>query len=349
MTFQDFIEEYQKVPVEEYPNSVLEKVPVPVVSCRVSTYQHAPFIRQCLEGILMQKTNFPIEIVIGEDESLDGTREICIEYAKKHPDIIRLFLHKRENNILVNGEPSSKFQGTYTMFKLRSKYQAICEGDDYWTDPYKLQKQVDFLEGNPEYGLVYSDVDRYYQSNKILEKHIFKNILSLKENTFEDFLVNAWWLAPCTWMIRRDTLDQLPRYPSNFRVGDFPMLLSLARFSKIGFISDSTAVYRVLEKSASRNNSNWRFDYSLRKGIFEIQLYFGERHDVSAFLMDKIYSNYYREKINDSILLHDKPMYNVASNYLRSRGMLNWKNRLLLFAAEWPLVLRIAAKIWRKE
>jgi glycosyltransferase involved in cell wall biosynthesis len=316
----------------------------PIVSIICLTFNHEKFIKNSLDGFVMQETNFPFEIIIHDDASTDNTTNIIREYESKYKDLFKP-IYQSENQ-------ASQERGRVTRIafnEAKGKYIALCEGDDYWTDPLKLQKQVDFLEGNLDYGLVYTDLVRYFENKGIIEEGVFKNILGYKENTFEDFLINGWWLAPCTWMIRRDTLVQLPRYPSNFRVGDFPMLLSLARFSKIGFISDSTAVYRVLEKSASRNNSNWRFDYSLRKGVFEIQLYFGERHDVSAFLMDKIYSNYYREKINDSILLDDKPMYNVASNYLRSRGMLNWKNRLLLFAAEWPLVLRTVAKIWRKE
>ena len=136
---------YQKAPVEEYPNQVLEAVPEPVVSVQVSTYQHADFIRDCLDGILMQETDFPVEILIGEDESSDGTREICKAYADRHPDKIRLFLHRRENNIAIHGRPTGRFQSTYTRFKCRGTYIALCEGDDYWTDPLKLQKQVDFL------------------------------------------------------------------------------------------------------------------------------------------------------------------------------------------------------------
>jgi glycosyltransferase involved in cell wall biosynthesis len=311
-----------------------------VVSICCQTYNHVNYIEKCLEGFLMQKTDFKFEVLLRDDASTDGTTQIVKKYSDKYPDII---------NPLIYNE--NQFQKGISPFRdnvkrAKSKYIAICEGDDYWTDPLKLQKQVDFLDGNPEYGLVYSDVDRYQESTNLLEKRIFKNILGLKENTFEDFLINAWWLAPCTWMIRRDTLDQLPSYPSDFRVGDYPLLLSLARFSKIGFIPESTAVYRVLEKSASRNNSSLRFDYFFRKGIFDIQLYFCKRYDVSALVLDKVYSNYYQHNINDGILLRDKPMYSVARNYLQSRGMLNWKNRLLLCVAELPLVLGMLAKIF---
>lgn len=150
MNFQEFLEQYQKVPVLEYPNRVPDN---PVVSVCVQAYQHALFIEECLNSILMQKTDFPFEILLGEDDSTDGTREICIEYAEKFPDKIRLFLHRRENNIEILGTPTGRFNFLYNLFSAKSNYIAICEGDDYWTDEYKIQKQYDFLEDNPDFAL----------------------------------------------------------------------------------------------------------------------------------------------------------------------------------------------------
>jgi glycosyltransferase involved in cell wall biosynthesis len=149
--FEVFKATYEHKPVEEYPNRVVKG---PLVSVSVITYNHARYIRQCLDGILMQKTNFPFEIVLGEDGSTDGTREICIEYAKKYPRKIRLLLHHRENNIKIDGNPTSQFNSIYLYYKSNGKYIALCEGDDYWTDPLKLQKQASFLESNPEFSVV---------------------------------------------------------------------------------------------------------------------------------------------------------------------------------------------------
>jgi glycosyltransferase involved in cell wall biosynthesis len=159
MTYEEFKTKYQKEPFDEYPNRVLDVVPCPVLTVQVSTYQHGPFIRQCLDGILMQETDFPWEICIGEDESSDGTREICIEYAEKYPDKVRLFLHKRANNIPLSGNPSGKFQVVWTRQQCRGRYVAFCEGDDYWTDPLKLQKQVTYLEEHPNVVLTFHDVN----------------------------------------------------------------------------------------------------------------------------------------------------------------------------------------------
>src|SRR3954469_1879083 len=119
MNFTDFKAKFQRKVVEEFLNSVPDN---PLVSVCVQTYQHIAYIKDCLEGILMQQTNFPFEILLGEDQSADGTREICVEYAQKYPDKIRLFLHHRENNIKTNDRPTAKFNFLYSLFSSRGKY-----------------------------------------------------------------------------------------------------------------------------------------------------------------------------------------------------------------------------------
>ena len=133
----------------------------PLVSVLFITYNHLDYIKESLEGILNQVTSFNLEILIGDDESTDGTREICIDYAKKYPERIKLFLHKRENNIAVLNKPSGIFQITYNILSCRGKYIAICSGDDIWTDKHKLQKQFDLLEINKKFILSYHPFVRY--------------------------------------------------------------------------------------------------------------------------------------------------------------------------------------------
>ncbi len=111
----------------------------PLVSICSITYQHAPYIRQCLDGFLMQKTDFAFEVLIHDDASTDGTEEIIREYEAKYPDIIKP-LYEEENQ-WVKGRRGSR---TFNFPRAKGKYIAMCEGDDYWTDPLKLQKQVDF-------------------------------------------------------------------------------------------------------------------------------------------------------------------------------------------------------------
>src|SRR5690606_36284281 len=128
------------------------------LSVLVTTYNHANYIAQCLDSILMQQTTFPFEIILGEDESTDGTREICKDYAQKHPDIIKLFLRSRKDVIYINGKPTGRFNFLASLKACTGKYIALCEGDDFWTDPLKLQKQVDFLEANPEYEACFTNI-----------------------------------------------------------------------------------------------------------------------------------------------------------------------------------------------
>ena len=152
MDFQQFKEKYQKKEVREYPNRVTS---TPLISVMVQTYQHQEFIKDCLESILKQETEFNFEILLGEDGSTDATRDICIEYAENYPEKIRLFLHHPENKIKVLNILTGNFNALYNFFSARGKFIAFCEGDDFWKDPTKLQKQVDLLRSNSESVLTY--------------------------------------------------------------------------------------------------------------------------------------------------------------------------------------------------
>jgi glycosyltransferase involved in cell wall biosynthesis len=121
----------------------------PLVSVVVVTYQHAAYIEECLTSILKQETTFPVEILVGEDESTDGTRAICERYAKEHPHRIRLFLRSRKDVLHIRGQATGRANFMALLASAKGKYIAWCEGDDYWTDVLKLQKQVDLLEDDP--------------------------------------------------------------------------------------------------------------------------------------------------------------------------------------------------------
>ena len=125
----------------------------PLVSVCITTYNHEDYIERCIQRVLDQKTDFLFEILIGEDGSTDGTRQKCREMADKHPDLIRLFLRDRKDVIFIKGRPTGRFNAVQNFRDARGKYIAICDGDDYWNDDQKLQKQVDFLERNPDYAI----------------------------------------------------------------------------------------------------------------------------------------------------------------------------------------------------
>jgi hypothetical protein len=120
----------------------------PLVSVWMITYNHALFLREALDSVLMQQANFPLEICLGEDGSSDGTREICLEYARKRPDVFRLFLRNRSNPRRGGYKAPFMYNVVETLRACRGKYIAMLEGDDFWTSPAKLRKQVAVLEGD---------------------------------------------------------------------------------------------------------------------------------------------------------------------------------------------------------
>lgn len=210
LSFNDFKSKFLKVPVIEYTNQVLTEVPEPILTVHIVTYNHVKYIKDTIEGVLNQETTFPIEIIIGDDESTDGTREICIEYANRYPNRIRLFLHRRENNIKILGRPCLIFQYLYNSFSARGKYIAVCSGDDYWTDKSKIQKQIEFLNSNINVNRTYCDHIIHYDksissdSNQLGEgaasTWMFHNIFNkipieytqvIAEDSFLDFYLSA--------------------------------------------------------------------------------------------------------------------------------------------------------------
>ena len=140
MNFTNFKQKYETTPVQIYQSNQIKK---PIVSICVQAYEHENYISECIESLLIQKTNFEYEILIGEDQSDDKTRDICIDYATKFPQKISLFLHDRKNNISINDKITGRFNALYNLYYSRGEFISFCEGDDFWIDEYKIQKQYD--------------------------------------------------------------------------------------------------------------------------------------------------------------------------------------------------------------
>jgi glycosyltransferase involved in cell wall biosynthesis len=245
----------------ELPNNVINKVPKPMVSVLTTTFQHVNFIKDCIEGVLSQKTTFPIEYLIGEDFSTDGTREIVFEYAKKYPDIIR---------VITADYNMHKYKGNSRRLKLnaRGKYIAICEGDDCWTDLYKLQKQVDFLETHPDYGLIHTELDHYYvKIGKLVKNHWeTSNVREQEGDLYVNFMKGKnSMIYYCTACYRNDLINNNADFDKvlqqNFLIGDTTMSLYISSKSKIGYINESMAVRNVLLYSMTQGRS---FKYNLK-------------------------------------------------------------------------------------
>ncbi len=224
----------------------------PLVSVHMITYNHAPYIAQAIEYVLEQKTDFPFELVIGEDCSTDGTREIVFDYAKRHPETIRVIIS--ENNV---GMVKNEYR---TAMACTGKYVAFCEGDDYWHSPDKLMKQTKCMEENPTCGLVCSDYDAFYTtSNKRI-----RNVNAGKKRNPENLkniihtLRGVSGIQTCTVLIRTDMYKRIitdnifyldPSQPCL----DRPLWMDILCESDLAYIDESLATYNLLDTSATQS------------------------------------------------------------------------------------------------
>ncbi|NKI26840.1 glycosyltransferase family 2 protein [Arenibacter sp. 6A1] len=239
MDFKTFKTAYEKSPVLEYVNKRAGKVPLATI--KLITYNHAKYIATCLDSLLKQKTNFDFEILIAEDESSDGTREICKEYADKYPDKIRLLLNSRANNIAINGKPSGTFNSVFANFSAKGKYLTTIEGDDYLMDENSLQKRVEFLENNERFVACFHNT-KVIEQETSKEQHVF-NFKS--DRTFEADDLLKVSIHTASLLYRNNLIKLFDEDMKNIVCGDFILRGKLAEFGAAKFLYDvKPAVYR---------------------------------------------------------------------------------------------------------
>lgn len=248
-----------------------------MVTIQCITYNHEPYIRQALEGFVMQKTNFRFEAIVHDDASTDGTAAIIREYAERYPDIIKP-IYETENQYSKGDGSLGRIMDAHT----HGKYVAICEGDDYCTDPNKLQMQVDFLEANPEYVMTHSDVMVHITSRNLFyrkgEKTDYLN-LKYDENQnklFKRILTNQYCIQTLSIMYRKRSFDEIPPNELNFMMGDTPLYLDLAMLGNIKFINKVIGVYNVHSTSVTNLNSN---KIPFRFSMFEMRSYYCKKYN----------------------------------------------------------------------
>ena len=242
----------------------------PFVSVHCTTYNHEPYIAQALDGFLMQKTNFPFEVIVHDDASTDRTAEIIREYEARFPKIIKP-IYETENQY-------SKHDGSIARIMAaacKGKYIAFCEGDDYWIDENKLQMQVDFLEGNPEYGMCYTQARQFIQKKGAFSK----TTLGKPVADFDDLLQNGNRIPTLTVMLRKSLheryREEIHPETKGWLMGDYPMWLYVAHESKVKFLDSVTSVYRVLENSASHSEEFAKKEKFINS-TFDIIKYFSD-------------------------------------------------------------------------
>jgi glycosyltransferase involved in cell wall biosynthesis len=216
-----------------------------IISIAIVTYNHEKYIAQAIESVINQKTDFAFEIIIGEDCSTDKTRAICIAYQKKYPERIKLILHEKNVGLYKNN--------LSTWLACTGKFVALCEGDDYWTDPYKLQKQVDFLEQNPEYSTCFHQTTiEYYELGIIRQEFFFKNPTKTSY-TFKEIVEN--WISHTTSLVFRNFFPTYPNHPffsSEHFYCDRPLEAFLAKQGNFYYLNESMSCFRRHAQNMSK-------------------------------------------------------------------------------------------------
>ena len=306
-----------------------------VVSIQCLTYNHAPYIRQCLDGFVMQKTNFRFEAIVHDDASTDKSAEIIREYAENYPDIIKP-IYETENQY-------SKGDGSLDRIMREaispsSKYIAICEGDDYWIDSLKLQKQVDYMESHPECGLVYSDYSEYVQNSHTLTENMIKSGRRPQIKSFEEHLCKAAYIAPPSWLYRTG-LKAIEEHKKNngFIDASFSLALEFFKNSEVHYMEDTTCVYRILDNSASHHISPYR-RYLYAKNVFEEQLYFGSKYVVNPDILKSIRQKFYRKYYAQILSYEDNQQKDLLKLESKSFDSSSFSNCVLKVALSSPVL-----------
>ena len=249
----------------------LKYIANPLVSVLIIAYNQEKTVAQTIESILMQKGSFSMEIVIGEDCSTDGTRDICLSYQQKYPDKIRLLLQDTNQGLVRNYID--------TLRLCRGKYIGVCAGDDYWIDEEKIAKQINFFEEHSDYGAVSTGGYRLLvKKNKLVE-----GIAPLNPPTdgevFHLTYKGGVYAMPLSLMFRKELLQYInfdEFIKRNFSVEDVPVQAIMAKHTKFGHIPDLCVVYRVYNTSLTFTNVNKPGYIYYHEGLVAIRRYLDE-------------------------------------------------------------------------
>jgi len=221
-----------------------------LVSINCITYNHEEYIADAIESFLMQKTDFDFEIIIGEDCSTDGTRKIIDDYLIKYPNKIRLITSDKNVGAKENSRRVHE--------NSKGKYVALCEGDDYWTDPLKLQKQVTYMENNPSCTLCFHSAD-IVRANKRKTGRITRPYSECTVCPTEDIIIGGGSFCPTqSLMYPKILMDNPPEFLTSVSVGDYPLQILVASYGYAYYIDEIMSSYRSGVKGSWTETSKTR-------------------------------------------------------------------------------------------
>lgn len=224
----------------------------PLVTIICLVYNHEPYLRKCLDGFVMQKTTFPFEAIVHDDASTDGSTKIIRDYVEKYPNIIKSIYEVK--NLYGKGIIGKKIDAA---MHACSKYIAFCEGDDYWIDPFKLQKQVDFLETHPDYTMCCNRTKLYSEHTKSFIGENFCYDISKDIETKDIIYRTGLFISTCSILYKKNVKDNYPDYCKQCVVGDYPSQIMCAMKGKTYYFNEAMSVYRVQNSSSWMGRQKW--------------------------------------------------------------------------------------------
>jgi len=297
------------------------------VSACIIAYNHEQYIKDCLNGALKQKVDFDYEIIVSEDCSTDKTRQILLEYEKKYPDKIKLFLNEKNLGLIGNWiKALSLCQGEYI---------AICEGDDCWTNSNKLQKQVDFLDGHPDFALSSHNAE-VIKNGAVIREYCGPNQQEVMDLKY--ILAHGSGTPTCSLVIRSQAIKNLPEWFSKMRACDWTVQVMAARSGKLKYFSDIMGIYRKHDKGANFSSKinaqkSGKSDFALPSKytlemIDNLNKYFDYKYDYELKRQSAYWYNLY---INEYLKIGDIKMASVyAAKILKIIFPFSyWKNSWL--------------------
>lgn len=283
----------------------------PLVAIHCLVYNHEPYLRECFEGFVMQQTNFPFVAIVHDDASTDGSVAIIREYEEKYPHIFKP-IYEQENLYQKGGFGTINEVMNAAIDATCAKYVAICEGDDYWTDPLKLQRQVNFMEEHEEVSLCFHKVIVLSDNNKVL--NLYDDLIE-KEYTAHE-IYDKWTIPTNSVLYKRSQLI-LPKMKYTI-FGDIVLFLSLASVGKVFCMDFVGGVYRRISSGVTSTFSNNTYRLLYHQ--------YDEMKDIFPFVQD---ISIRRQCEFLSYVIHD---VNCVETW-KYRFLYMWKNKKLFFSS----------------
>lgn len=220
----------------------------PLVAIHCLVYNHEPYLRDCFEGFVMQQTNFPFVAIVHDDASTDGSAAIIREYEEKYPQIFKP-IYETENLYQSGGFAVINEVMNTAIKATRAKYVTICEGDDYWTDPLKLQKQVDFMEANPDYSMCFHAAEIKNETTT----RIITTCQNIEEKEYFTNDIFPGWVVPTASVVyRRSMVDSFPPLKNAhwIKYGDIVLFLKCTHVGRVWGMKNQMSVYRMTSNGA---------------------------------------------------------------------------------------------------